>query len=78
MSAAEQTTADAACDLDLRGVVCPLNWVRTKLALEDLRPGAVLAVRLDPGEPLASVSRSAREDGHRVEVTGDEIRIVRL
>ena len=64
-------------ELDLRGVACPLNWVRTRLALEEMAPGAQLEVRLDPGEPRASVPRSAREDGHDVAVTGERVRIVR-
>ena len=63
--------------LDLTGVVCPLNWVRTRLALEGMEPGETLTVRLDRGEPLASVPRSAREEGHRVEVEGDLVSIVK-
>ena len=66
-----------ASALDLTGVVCPMNWVRTKLALERLDPGDELVVRLDPGEPIESVPRSAREEGHAVEVEGDLVRIVR-
>ncbi len=61
--------------LDLTGVVCPLNWVRTRLALERLGAGEELVVRLDPGEPLESVPRSAREEGHEVEVDGRLVRI---
>jgi TusA-related sulfurtransferase len=64
-------------ELDLRGVPCPLNWVRTRLALEELPAGAELLVRLDPGEPRESVSRSAREDGHDVEASNEVVRIVR-
>ena len=63
--------------LDLRGVACPMNWVRTKLALERMRQGDELSVRLDTGEPLESVPRSAREDGHDVAVEGDVVTIVR-
>ncbi len=63
--------------LDLAGVPCPLNWVRTRLALEALRPGQELVVRLDAGEPRESVARSAREDGHEVAVDGNRVRIVR-
>ena len=70
-------TGTAATELDLAGVPCPLNWVRTKLALERLDPGDELVVRLDPGEPLDSVPRSAREDGHEAAVEGDSVRIVR-
>jgi tRNA 2-thiouridine synthesizing protein A len=63
--------------LDLTGVLCPLNWVKTRLALEQLAPGEQLAVRLDPGEPLDSVPRSAREEGHAVAVDGCEVTIVK-
>jgi tRNA 2-thiouridine synthesizing protein A len=63
--------------LDLTGVTCPLNWVRTRLALERLGPGERLTVRLDPGEAMESVPRSAREDGHEVEVRGMLVTIVK-
>jgi TusA-related sulfurtransferase len=63
--------------LDLTGVACPMNWVRTKLALERLAPGDELVVRLDPGEAVESVPRSAREDGHEVGVDGDVVTIVK-
>ena len=63
--------------LDLTGVTCPLNWVRTKLALEELRAGDSIEVRLDPGEAIDSVPRSAREDGHEVRVDGTLVTIVK-
>ena len=66
-----------AAALDLTGVACPMNWVKTKLALEKLGAGDELTVRLDVGEPLESVPRSAREDGHDVAVDGDLVTIVK-
>lgn len=63
--------------LDLRGVPCPLNWVKTRLALEGLGAGERLVVRLDPGEPVESVPASAREEGHEVTVEGDTVTIVK-
>ena len=63
--------------LDLTGVVCPLNWVKTKLALEELEPGDELVVLLDAGEPIESVPRSAREDGHEVRLDGTTVTIVK-
>jgi tRNA 2-thiouridine synthesizing protein A len=69
--------AAAAKELDLCGVPCPMNWVRTRLALEELLAGERLSVLLDPGEPLDSVPRSAREDGHAVEVEGSRVTIVK-
>jgi TusA-related sulfurtransferase len=63
--------------LDLTGVPCPMNWVRTRLALEELPAGEPLEVLLDAGEPLDSVPRSAREDGHDVAVDGNLVTIVK-
>lgn len=63
--------------LDLRGVPCPMNWVRAKLALEELAPGQPLRLLLDRGEPLESVPASAREAGHEVTVEGETVTIVR-
>jgi tRNA 2-thiouridine synthesizing protein A len=63
--------------IDLSGVPCPMNWVRTKLALEELAPGDSLVVELDEGEPLESVPRSAREDGHEVSVAGRLVTIAK-
>jgi tRNA 2-thiouridine synthesizing protein A len=61
--------------LDLTGVLCPMNWVRARLALERMRPGERLELVLDEGEALESVSRSAREEGHRVIVEGRRVTI---
>jgi tRNA 2-thiouridine synthesizing protein A len=63
--------------LDMTGVPCPMNWVRTRLALEELDRGQSLEVVLDAGEPLDSVPRSAREDGHEVTVAGNLVTIVK-
>ena len=57
---------DPAIDqrIDLRGVACPMNFVRTKLALDELAIGQVLEVFLDDGEPIHNVSRSLQDEGH--------------
>ena len=52
--------------IDITGDACPITFVKTKLALEKLAPGAVLAVDLKGREPLENVPRSAREAGHDV------------
>lgn len=52
--------------LDLRGVLCPENFVRTKLKLEEMEEGEVLEVILDDGEPMRSVPRSLKEEGHSI------------
>ena len=52
--------------LDLRGVACPLNFIRTKLVLERLVPGQILQVDLDRGEPQQQVSQALESAGHGV------------
>lgn len=53
--------------LDLRGTPCPINFVRTKLKLEQLPPGALLEVWLDPGEPMEQVPDSLAMEGYGIE-----------
>jgi tRNA 2-thiouridine synthesizing protein A len=52
--------------IDLRGVSCPLNYVRTKLKLEEMEVGQVLEVLLEDGESIVNVPRSAKDDGHKI------------
>ena len=59
-----QLQADA--ELDLRGVICPYNFVKTKLKLETMAAGQILAVLLDEGDPIRNVPRSVSDDGHIV------------
>lgn len=49
---------------DLRGVACPLNYVKTKLKLEMMDAGDKLEVWLDAGEPIKNVPMSLKNDGH--------------
>jgi sulfite reductase (ferredoxin) len=51
---------------DLRGVMCPLNYVKTKLKLEMMEAGERLEVWLDAGDPIKNVPMSLRNDGHNV------------
>jgi len=52
--------------IDLRGVACPLNFVKAKLELEKLETGAILGVLLDEGEPVRNVPESFTEQGQEV------------
>jgi len=52
--------------IDLRGVVCPLNFVKAKIELENVEIGDVLEVLLDEGEPVQNVPVSFVEQGHKV------------
>lgn len=60
----EQIRADA--EIDLRGVMCPYNYVKTKLKLEEMAIGQVLAVILDDGEAMQNVPRSVKEEGQTI------------
>ena len=51
---------------DLRGVACPMNYVKTKLKLEMMDDGEQLEVWLDAGDPIRNVPASLRNDGHKV------------
>lgn len=53
--------------LDLRGTPCPINFVRTKLRLEQMEPGNLLEVWLDPGEPIEQVPDSLTMEGYGIE-----------
>lgn len=52
--------------LDLKGVPCPLNFVKTKLKLESIAEGEVLEILLDDGEPIINVTASVKEEGHQI------------
>ena len=52
--------------LDLRGVGCPLNYVKTRVALDRIAPGECIEVWVDHGEPEENVPRSCEEDGFSV------------
>ncbi len=66
--------------LDLRGVGCPLTFVRTRVALGRLAPGVPLEVLLDEGEPAESVPRTCGEEGDLILAVGpwEEPGVVRL
>ena len=52
--------------LDITDVVCPITFVKVKMALEDLENGQILDVHLNEGEPIQNVPRSLKDEGHKV------------
>lgn len=52
--------------VDITKEVCPMTYVRVKLALEKLEAGQLLEVWLKGDEPLKNVPQSAREEGHQI------------
>lgn len=53
-------------DLDLRGTRCPMNFVKTKLKLDEIERGELLEIILDEGDPIRNVPRSVEAEGHEV------------
>lgn len=51
---------------DLRGVACPMNFVKTKMELSKMTPRQVLEIWLDDGAPIDNVPGSVRAEGHKV------------
>jgi Predicted redox protein, regulator of disulfide bond formation len=65
--------------VDLHGVSCPMNFVKTKAALAEINSGEFLEVILDEGDAILNVPRSAKEEGHqvvKVENLGTTFRVV--
>ncbi|NET70207.1 MAG: sulfurtransferase TusA family protein [Sphaerospermopsis sp. SIO1G2] len=69
MSISSLLTPDA--QLDLRGTPCPINFVKTKLRLEQMPDGSLLEVWLDGGEPIEQVPDSLTMAGYQIEEIAD-------
>ncbi len=86
MTAVSETPAPLSAPdlcLDLRGTPCPVNFIRSRLALEKLPVGGILQIDLDGGEPERMVSEGLRDEGHAVQdvplvasAPGDGVRLL--
>ena len=63
MADAEYTPTEK---VDITDVVCPVTFVKTKVALEELEDGQILQVHLNDGEPVQNVPRSVKDEGHQI------------
>ncbi len=52
--------------LNLTGVVCPGNSIRTILKLEGMESGSILEIIIDDGEPIKNVPPTVKEEGHKI------------
>jgi TusA-related sulfurtransferase len=67
--------------IDIRGFVCPITFVKAKLAIESMEEGEVLEILLDYEEASRSIPKSMEEHGHRalsVEKTGEKEWVLRI
>lgn len=53
-------------NVDITDVVCPVTFVKAKVALEELDDGEILAIKMNDGEPVQNVPRSIKEEGHQI------------
>ena len=52
--------------VDITDAVCPVTFVKAKVALEELDEGQILSIRMNDGEPVQNVPRSIKEEGHQI------------
>lgn len=52
--------------LDLKNTPCPMNFVKTKLKLEEMEQGQTLLIFLDDGDPIINLTASVKEEGHKI------------
>lgn len=64
--------------LDLRGEICPFNFLRAKLALEKVALGDTLEVLFDSEAARQSLPRSLRQEGHEVSAVEPQLAGYRL
>jgi TusA-related sulfurtransferase len=53
-------------EVDITDKVCPLTFVKAKVAIDELDDGQVIAIRMNDGEPVQNVPRSMKEEGHQI------------
>ena len=67
---AEKSAGDTSCipdvKKDFRGVMCPMNFVKTKIALTPMQSGQILEILLDDGAPIENVPGSVKGEGHTI------------
>lgn len=52
--------------VDICDVVCPITFVKAKVALEELEDGQVLEIKMNEGEAIQNVPISLKDEGHKV------------
>ncbi|WP_025322082.1 sulfurtransferase TusA family protein [Deferrisoma camini] len=52
--------------LDITGDVCPMTMVRVRMGLEQVEPGGELEILMAAGEPVTSIPRMLRDEGHEI------------
>lgn len=53
-------------ELNLKGTVCPNNFVKAKLALEEMKIGQALKIIVDYEPAVVEVPKAMEFDGHKI------------
>ncbi len=51
---------------DFRGIVCPVNFAKTKLVLAGMERGDILELFIDDGSAIKNLPGSVEKEGHKV------------
>ena len=65
-SAGEPEAISPDVKKDFRGVMCPMNFVKTKIALTPMQSRQILEILLDDGAPIENVPGSVKNEGHTI------------
>lgn len=52
--------------INIKGLVCPYTFVKSKLAVEDMEVGETLEILLDYEEASRSIPKSMEDHGHKI------------
>ena len=52
--------------INIKGEVCPYTFVKSKLAIEDLKSGQILEIIVDHEPAVENVPRSMKNEGNEI------------
>lgn len=52
--------------INIKGLICPYTFVKSKIAIENMDVGQVLEILLDYEEASRSIPKSMEDHGHKV------------
>jgi len=52
--------------IDIKGEICPYTFVKSKLAMEELKSGQILEIILDHQPATENVPRSMKNEGNEI------------
>lgn len=62
----ESEKTDSTQIINLKGVKCPINFVKAKIEISKIASGEQIGFYLDDGDPIQNVPRSIEGEGHEI------------